>query len=72
VADGMDDGRLLEEIREAFAGGKSADGEALLAQALEAGLPWDVVTRAVAEGVAVRFSTPARPRPSKTRTFVLA
>ena len=68
----MDDGRVLDEIRAAFASGKSADGEALLARALEAGLPWDVVTRAVADGVAVRFSTPIRPRPSKTRTFVLA
>ena len=68
----MDDGRVLDEIRAAFASGKSADGEALLALALEAGLPWDVVTRAVADGVAVRFSTPIRPRPSKTRTFVLA
>ena len=72
MADGTGDGRMLEEIRGAFASGKSAEGEALLAQALEAGLPWDVVTRAVAEGVAIRFSTPLRPRPSKTRTFVLA
>jgi len=72
VADGRADGRVLEEIRRAFASGKSADGEALLAQALEAGLPWDAVTRAVAEGVAVRFSPPARAGPSKTGTFVLA
>ena len=47
----------IDELRRAFASGRSAAGEELLAQALDAGLPWDVVTRAVAEGVAHHYGT---------------
>jgi hypothetical protein len=43
---------VAEELRLAFAAGRNVDGETLLARALEAGLPWDVLTRAVADGVA--------------------
>lgn len=48
---------LLEELRETFASGHSALGEQLLASALDAGVPWDQATRAVAEGIAERFGT---------------
>jgi hypothetical protein len=48
---------MIGELRRAFASGRSVAGEALLAEALAAGLPWDVVTRAVAEGVAHHYGT---------------
>ena len=48
---------MLHELRLAFASGRAAAGEELLAQALNSGLPWDLVTRAVAEGVAHCYGT---------------
>jgi hypothetical protein len=54
---------MVDEIRSAFASGKSATGEELLLAALEAGMPWDVATRAVAEGVASHFARPLPPDP---------
>jgi hypothetical protein len=55
-------GPLLDAIRHAFASGRSADGEELFASALDAGVPWDLATRAVAEGVAHHHRT-RRPGP---------
>ena len=57
---------LTDELRQAFASGRTAAGEQLLVQALSAGLPWDVATRAVAEGVAHCHNT--RPRPDQPNT----
>jgi hypothetical protein len=48
---------LVEEIRAAFASARTAQGEHLLLEALESGVPWDVATRAVAEGVIARFDS---------------
>ena len=48
---------MIRELRRAFARGHSAAAEELLARALAAGHPWDVVTRAVAEGVAHHYGT---------------
>ena len=45
----------LNEIRAAFELGEASRGEELMHAALDAGLGWDVVTRAVAEGYAARF-----------------
>ena len=42
-------------IRDAYARGDPAVGEDLLSRALDGGLPWDVATRAAAEGVASRM-----------------
>ena len=63
-------GGMTEAIRQAFASGRSADGEDLLAAALEAGVPWDVATRAVAEGVARRFEMPSAPSSEQNRVPV--
>lgn len=49
---------LIDELRGAFATARTELGERLLAAALESGVPWDVATRAVAEGVAARFGSP--------------
>jgi hypothetical protein len=54
------DPACLDAIERAFASGRSAAGEELLAAALDAGLPWEAVTRAVADGVTARYAT-ARP-----------
>ena len=64
--------RMIEELREAFASGRSAAGEELLARALEAGLPWDVVTRAVADGVTRRYDPRRRPEDLVERSVMLA
>jgi hypothetical protein len=48
---------LIAALRSAFARGESASGEALFADALDAGVTWDVATRAVAEGFEQRFGT---------------
>jgi hypothetical protein len=53
---------MVDAIRHAFAAGDSAAGEDLLAEALEANLPWDQATRAVAEGVARRYGSRPRAR----------
>jgi hypothetical protein len=53
-------GPLLDAIRQAFSSGRSAAGEELFASALDAGVPWDLATRAVAEGVTHHYR--ARPR----------
>jgi hypothetical protein len=58
MAGGELDSGMIDEIRSAFASGNSATGEELLLAALEAGMPWDVATRAVAEGVASHFGRP--------------
>ena len=50
-------GPLLDQIRRAFATGRQATGEDLLTSALDAGVPWDLATRAVAEGVAHHYNT---------------
>lgn len=50
-------GPLLDQIRSAFATGRPATGEDLFSSALEAGVPWDLATRAVAEGVAHHYNT---------------
>lgn len=63
---------MLDELRSAFAGGRAAAGEELLAEALGAGLAWDVVTRAVAEGVAQRYSTRLLPKEPTGGTLALA
>ena len=55
---------MVDSIRCAFAAGDCAAGEKLFASALEAELPWDEATRAVAEGVAHRFGTSPPLRPS--------
>ncbi len=52
MMDEMARNTIVDDLRLAFADGRSAAGEELLAQALTDGMPWDVVTRAVAEGVA--------------------
>jgi hypothetical protein len=54
-------GAVVDELRLAFASGRPALGEELLARALSDGLPWDVVTRAVAEGVAHHYGTRLPP-----------
>jgi hypothetical protein len=43
-------------IRDAFARGEPAVGEELFANALDGGMPWDLATRAAAQGVASRFN----------------
>ena len=47
---------MVDAIRHAFAAGEAAAGEDLLAEALDAEVPWDLATRAAAEGVAHRCS----------------
>ena len=54
------DPACLGAIERAFAIGRSAAGEELLARALDAGLPWEAVTRAVADGVTAHYAA-ARP-----------
>ena len=44
-------------IRDAFARGEPAVGEELFANALDGGMPWDLATRAAAQGVVSRFNT---------------
>ena len=43
---------IVEQLRLAFAEGQRATGEQLFMAALDAGLAWDLATRAVAEGEA--------------------
>jgi hypothetical protein len=57
-------GPLLEAIRQAFASGRPAAGEELFTSALDAGVPWDLATRAVAEGVAHQARA-RRPDPDR-------
>ena len=60
--DGQPHSTMLLQLRRAFAEGHAAQGEHLLVSALDAGVPWDQATRAVAEGVATRYSPPAADR----------
>ncbi|MFN8522942.1 MAG: hypothetical protein U0821_07510 [Chloroflexota bacterium] len=48
---------LIESMLAAFARGDSADGERLMLRALDAGIPWDEVTAAAAQGYARQAST---------------
>lgn len=45
-------GRLLEDIREAFAAKQVHDGVSLMEQALELNVGWEALTQAVGEGIA--------------------
>jgi hypothetical protein len=51
---------LLDRMVNALAAGDSALGEALLAEALDAGVPWDEATAAAARGVSRRYGRPER------------
>jgi hypothetical protein len=62
----------VDEIRDAFAAGRSADGEDLLMVALDEGLPWDVATRAAAIGVAHRFAASSAEARTLPGTLALA
>jgi hypothetical protein len=44
-------------IRDAFARGEAAVGEELFVNALDGGLPWDLATRAAAQGVVSCFNS---------------
>ena len=60
--DGLIDHRaLLSAVSEAFARGDAPRGEVLLTRALDAGIPWDQVTAAAANGTARRYERRARP-----------
>ncbi len=63
---------MLDDLLLAFASGRTAAGEELLTQALTAGLPWDVVTRVVAEGVSRRYGTRLLPEEPTGGTLALA
>jgi hypothetical protein len=64
-------GALVEAIKHAFASGETASGEELLATALETGLPWDVATRAAADGIARRYGAPRTPPGPRVGSFAL-
>jgi hypothetical protein len=49
---------LLHTLADAYACGDFPRGEALLAQALDHGLPWDEVCAAAARGMAARYPEP--------------
>jgi hypothetical protein len=49
---------IASRIREAFSQPVSFETAALFLNALEAGLGWELATRAVAEGTARRFGSP--------------
>jgi hypothetical protein len=53
----------LNELRRAFGAGEPSSGEVLLIAALDDGLPWGNVTRAVALGVADHFDEAASRLP---------
>jgi hypothetical protein len=53
----------LNELRRAFAAGEPSSGEVLLFAALDDGLPWGYVTRAVALGVADHYDEAASRLP---------
>jgi hypothetical protein len=61
MMDGEATQTVADELRAAFAAGRSVDGEQLLARALEAGLPWDLLTRAVADGVTRHYRSDQLP-----------
>ena len=46
---------LLDELTDAYATGDARDGELLLLEALDRGLPWDEVAAAAARGMARRY-----------------
>lgn len=52
----LDPRMLLTSLAEAFAHGDAPRGETLLADALDAGIPWDEVTVAAARGVSERYA----------------
>ena len=54
----------LNELRRAFAAGEPANSEGLLVAALDDGVPWGALTRAVALGVADRFDEAAPTCPA--------
>jgi hypothetical protein len=54
-------GVLAAAIRDAFARGEPALGEVLFADALDDGMPWDLATRAAAQGVASRYNPALSP-----------
>ena len=45
----------LEAITQAYANGATQQGELLLTQALDLGLPWDQVCAAAARGIAQQY-----------------
>ena len=47
---------MLEAVQVSWAGVDRSAADALLWEALEAGLPWDAVTQAAARGSAERFA----------------
>jgi hypothetical protein len=51
-------GRLLNDIREAFATKHVHDGVSLMEQALELNVGWEALTQAVGEGIAVPTPLP--------------
>lgn len=52
---------LLEALTDAFASGDAPCGENLLTHALDAGIPWDHVTTAAANGMSRRYDERAGP-----------
>lgn len=63
---------LIEQIRAAFASGRAAEGEHLLIMALDAGVPWDVASRAVAEGVTERYGSAGAPADGRAEPDLVA
>ena len=57
----IDHRAMLSALTDAFADGDAPRGEALLTHALDAGIPWDQVTTAAANGIARRHEERARP-----------
>ena len=51
-------GRLLDDIRAAFAARQVHDGVSLMEQALELNVGWEALTQAVGEGIAGPPSLP--------------
>jgi hypothetical protein len=51
-------GRLLDDIRAAFAAKQVHDGVSLMEQALELNVGWEALTQAVGEGIAGPTATP--------------
>ncbi|MDP8923737.1 MAG: hypothetical protein M3O34_12760 [Chloroflexota bacterium] len=54
---------LLHALAAAFERGDAPRGETLLARALDAGIPWDQVTTAAADGMTRRYGGQTRPEP---------
>lgn len=63
---------LVEQLRAAFASGRAAEGEQLLIAALDAGVPWDVASRAVAEGMAKRYGSAGAPLDGRAESDLVA